>query len=229
MPPSFKKHYLNKIDAIFYHSYKFNKLLQNNLKFIGIDMAPHNLHMNDVVLREDFARLKSPIYTILIGGDAKSIQFSKKSVDSLLSLLLKINKQDNNQSSFLISTSARTSPKIALYLKNILEKSFLSYQLFLYKKDAKNNPYKEMLVCCDNIIVSGESVSMISECASLEGKKLYIFFNKSFYAKRYTAFHKKLYQNHYANPLEDIFKTILPQHKINITQEVAIKIKKIAQ
>ena len=225
MPPTLQNKYLKHIDLIFYHSYKFNKIFLNNSKFFPIDMAPHSLNIDKYEVSEEFKKFKKSGYAVLIGGDAKSIKFSKKSVDSLLSLLIKINKVNDNQAKFLISTSARTPNNIGLYLKQSLEKSLLTYKLFLYNQNIYNNPYKQIVACCDNILVSGESVSMISECCSLLYKNIYIFFNKDFYAKRYTLFHKMLYKNNYANSCEDIFTSITPQNKINITKEVAFKIK----
>jgi mitochondrial fission protein ELM1 len=203
MPSTKKTSLLKLIDLIFYHSYKPIPKDKSN-KYYPILIAPHNvieanlgknIDKNNFFIKEMIQKIgqnkDKNMVGVLIGGDAKKISFNKLACDELIRQLELINQY--KKCYYLISTSRRTDINIIKYLDNKLNKSNLNYYLYKYENNGSYNPYSTILNYANDFIISGESVSMISEVISLEkNKNVYIFFNKYFYAKRYEKFHIRL-------------------------------------
>lgn len=221
-------------DLIFYHSYK--KGSYNNSKYVPIISAPHILTEEKIKQavehwQEEFSVYKRPILSVILGGSAKNIKLTTKAIDDLVDKILEIKNQTN--CSLLITASRRTGADNEKYLKSKLQKLIDKKEYFFWgyeenknRKDAKN-PYLAMLGLANYIIVSGESISMISEsCFLPEDVGVYIFFSENFYAKRYINFHKNMYINNHCQPAEKFnIKTI--RERLNSTVDVIESIKNI--
>lgn len=237
MPPTSKPH--KEIDLTFFHSYKGNNTKAN---MIPIGLAPHFVTSNKLLLakKEDvFKNVTKPIITVLIGGDAKNIKFNENAAKDLISCLKSILQQ--TKGTLLVSTSRRTKPKVAKFLAEELSKLPAIY--FNYHENKiicsntnlskpnellpNKNLYFNMLAEANYVVVSGESISMLSESCSLPNDVgVYVFSSKNFYANRYTEFHNYLYTHNYAKPITE-FSLITNRNSYNVNQEVANYISKL--
>ena len=85
-----------------------------------------------------------------------------------------------------------------------------------------------MLSLADEIIVTGDSMSMLSESCNLK-KPVRVFFNKDFCAPKHIQFCKNLINEGYAFPFETLLKKC---HKIKVlktTKLISDKIKKLLE
>ena len=91
------------------------------------------------------------------------------------------------------------------------------------------NPYAGFLACADNIIVTGDSVSMCCECTAT-GKPVYVYDNNQVHwlTAKHKRFIKSLFDCNYAAPLQNAHKTTFKPHKNpNVSQEIAQLITKL--
>ena len=97
---------------------------------------------------------------------------------------------------------------------------------FDYETIKDNNPYLASLGYGDFFIAMGDSVSMISECAST-GKPLYIFDEKNISTKKHRRFHQNLFDDNYARKLESGVNILdnFSNKKLQETQRVALLIR----
>jgi len=109
---------------------------------------------------------------VLVGGDAKNFKLTKESVEKVAGSVLRIAEELNRD--IFISTSRRTSAEIDSLLKNKMS-NHKSCKLLVIANE--NNPHGTMQKILDEsevVIVSTESVSMISEAVSA-GKYVVVF------------------------------------------------------
>jgi mitochondrial fission protein ELM1 len=133
-----------------------------------------------------------PIITLLIGGSSKKTKFSLKSAEELINQALLIQKKMNG--TLIIANSRRTDFEINNFIKKITEKNCI---FFDYNEVKNNNPFNLILNFSDFFIISGDSVSMISECCST-GKSVFIFDDGIISSKKHQKFHKILVEKNYA-------------------------------
>jgi mitochondrial fission protein ELM1 len=138
----------------------------------------------------------SPVTTVLLGGDSRHYRYQAADIRDLAEVLKK------TKGYFLITPSRRTRPELIQVLKDSL--TGISYELWDGKSE---NPYLAYLGAADQFIVSGESVSMISE-ACLTGKPVYIW-EPSHIHRKHREFRQDLYTQGYAQLLSS---PLLPYH-----------------
>jgi len=179
-------------------------------------ITPKLLEKNKMDFDQRFSILPKPIIGVLIGGSSKSYKFNRSSLMNLINKLKNLHNKIG--CSFVIAPSRRTEEEFTKLIKNNLE------DIPKYIWDQKStNPYLGILSSADTIIVTCESVSMISEaCAT--GKPVYLFEYKG-KSKRIKNFHEMVYKRGYAKPLNDSLEKWT--YKIpNETELVANQIKK---
>lgn len=169
---------------------------------------------------KELAQFKKPIITVLVGGSSKKTEFNSQSAVKLVNIIDKI--ANNMAASLVILNSRRTSNEITNIIKTNLTCNFT---FFDYKEIVDNNPYLALLGYSDYFIVTGDSISMISECAST-GKSLYIFDEKNISTAKHRAFHKSLFEEDYAKKLQETdFLEANPPKKLQETSRIAQIIK----
>ena len=166
--------------------------------------------------QEKFARLPRPLTAVIIGGAIKKHKFSLENAENL-ALAVK-NLKDREGGSLLITTSRRTGAEAEQKIMSILD----SYPHYAYLWGAKDeNPYLGFLACADNLVVTGDSVSMCSE-ATATRKPLRIFSGKNWLTPKHQRFIQSLYDSGYAidlcHPEEDLQT---PQKPLNTAQNIA--------
>jgi mitochondrial fission protein ELM1 len=139
-----------------------------------------------------FQNLPKPIIALLLGGSTKKTKFSLKSVEKLINQILVIQK--NMNATLIVVNSRRTSIEINNFIKKINQKNLI---FFDYNEVKNNNPFSLILNFANFFVISGDSVSMISECCSL-GKPVFIFDDGIISSKKHQKFHKILIEKKYA-------------------------------
>jgi mitochondrial fission protein ELM1 len=135
---------------------------------------------------------------LMLGGSSNKTKFSEKSAINLGKITSKIVK--NMNAKLFILNSPRSGEKISEALKSTLD---CDHKFFNWNELSKKgqNPYLASLAFADFFIITGDSVSMISECCAT-GKPVYIFDEAEISAKKHRLFHKDLFKNHYAKRLD---------------------------
>ena len=91
---------------------------------------------------------------------------------------------------------------------------------YLWGED-KENPFIGFLACCDNIIVTGDSVTMCCEACGT-GKPVYIFEGDDWLSHKHQRFVASLYRSGYAFPLEENARgSFVSRGALNPAAEVA--------
>ena len=129
---------------------------------------------------------------MIVGGTTKKQPFTEEMAKDLAYKLLQM-----KTGSFLITTSRRTPKVVIDTLKQLLPKK----RTYLYKYgDKADNPYFGLLACAQQIVVTGDSMSMCSEACGV-GVPVFIFAPESAMSKKHLRFHKQLYTQGYATEL----------------------------
>ncbi|HFD12190.1 MAG TPA: nucleoside-diphosphate sugar epimerase [Crenotrichaceae bacterium] len=110
-----------------------------------------------------------PFLAVLVGGHSGAYEFDQFAARKLADQVNKLAESMN--ATVLVSTSART-PHLSC---SVLEKSIRTPNYFFkWSKQQTDNPYLAFLKMAESFVVTGESVSMLTEaCAT--GKPVYIF------------------------------------------------------
>lgn len=146
--------------------------------------------------QEKFAGLPRPLTAVIIGGAIKNHVFSMENAREL-ALAVKKYKQKSG-GSILITTSRRTGKESQDLIMNEL-KGIPAYT-YLWGVDKGENPYPGFVACADDMIVTGDSVSMCCEvCGS--GKKVMVFTGEDWLTPKHIRFVNSLYRNKLAFPL----------------------------
>jgi mitochondrial fission protein ELM1 len=158
----------------------------------------------------------SDILTVIIGGDTKNKKISVESYKIFLEkiLPLKTNKQ------IYILTSRRTGEKNEAFIKKTVGDNA---NVITWSEAKLNNPYLALLYYSKNIIVTADSISMISDSVSAE-KNTHIYLD-GFGEKKQQEFANNLIKEGYANSFNSNLKAVKKKYK-NETEEVINKILK---
>ncbi len=120
--------------------------------------------------RERLAGLPRPLTAVLVGGETKPFRFDAEVAGALLARLRELQAGDGG--SLYLSTSRRTRPDVVAALDAGLPPGATLHRWTAGSGD--DNPYLGLLACADRFVVTGDSVSMMVEVASL-GRPLAIF------------------------------------------------------
>ena len=167
---------------------------------------------------EKFTHLPKPITALIIGGAIKKHPFSIENAKDLAQTVYNIKQKEGG--SLLITTSRRTGQEAEKQIMAIL-KNIPQYAYLWGNKEA--NPYLGFLACSDNIIVTGDSVSMCCEATST-GKPLKIFTGKNWLTSKHLRFVESLFEKGYASNIKDLSAKPQSTQKLNIAKEIAADI-----
>lgn len=159
---------------------------------------------------------------VMIGGASKGGEFSIESAKKLAARISEIAK--NMSAKLLVLNSRRTSQQLTESVESALECDF---EFFDWCKIKGKNPYQTILNNADFFVITGDSVSMISEACST-GKPVYIFDEEKISSQKHRKFHQELYQKNYARRLVDTALTLenfLP-NRLEETKRIASIVRK---
>lgn len=161
-----------------------------------------------------FSDLPRPLTAVIIGGKIKGKGFS---VENAIDFAEKIkNFQQKKGGSLLITDSHRTGKEAENKMLEIL-KDIPSYK-YLWGSHEKN-PYMGYLACADNIIVSGDSVSMCCEACGA-GKPVYIYSGTNWLTPKHQRFVDSLIDSNHAASLEKGQYSLTAGEKFNPAAEL---------
>lgn len=162
---------------------------------------------------------------LLLGGNYKHFRMERKIIADIAGLIKTASERLN--ADILITTSRRTPQDV----EELLEEQFLSYPncklLVIANKKNIDGAVAGILGLCDVVIVSPESVSMVSETAS-SGKHVLVYRHEEFLSPKHKLFITNLAGKGYiklvdigriTQNIEDFSKTkqktkILDDHKV---------------
>ena len=146
------------------------------------------LKKKNPLIEKKFKYFKSPNLLILLGG--KSKRFTPTNTD-YSKLLLDIKYAAKKISANIIICQSRRTPENVLYLAEQIFSDFTNH-FYISKKD-EPNIYPSIIKICDYIIVTNDSVNMISETASTTKNLFLGYLNEEKSKLKY--FHEKLLHN----------------------------------
>ena len=216
---------LKDFDLVIVPEHDKNKETSDNIHYIvGCPhrVTPQYLETAKNKWMEKFAALPRPLTALIIGGAIKGKPFS---VDNALELGKAVKKfKQQCGGSLLITTSRRTGSEPE---KVIMEQLRDIPQFAYLWGDTSENPYSGFLACADNVIVTGDSVSMCCE-ATGTGKPIYLFSGKNWLTPKHLRFVQSLCDTGCAvlidSPQAADFK---PRMSLNAASEVAELIAKL--
>lgn len=117
-----------------------------------------------------FADLPRPLVAVIAGGDSGPFTFGPRAAARLASQASATVRRQGG--SLLVTTSARTSASAVAALQAGIDD--VPHYFYRWRPDATDNPYTGMLAWADRLIVTGDSIAMLSEaCAT--GKPVQMF------------------------------------------------------
>jgi len=162
--------------------------------------------------------LKQNFITVLIGGNSRHHKITKPILDKIIKNLKSIEEQKKIR--IFILVSRRTGKKDYLYLKkNLISKNFI-----FVLPNSKKVSYLNALSFAKAIIVTSDSVSMVTEACST-GKPTYII-DIPTKSKRFSLFIKNLIHLKLAYYLKDSISLKGIKKALNDIDKVVEKIKK---
>ncbi len=119
--------------------------------------------------RAEFEALPRPLTAVLVGGPTQPFRFDAAVARRLLGLARGATEAAGG--TLFVSTSRRTPPDVAEMLESTLPEGARFYR---WREEAPDNPYQALIGLADRFIVTGDSISMMTEVAR-RGKPLAIF------------------------------------------------------
>jgi hypothetical protein len=143
-----------------------DNVLQNTLTLHSVSAERLKAEAGNWTSR--FIHLPKPYTGVIVGGNSGPYTLGPKAVESIARQANRMAAQRNG--SLLISTSARTPETVIRALKQAVSAPHYLYQ---WQANDAANPYFGILALSDELIVTADSVSMLSEaCAT--GKPVYM-------------------------------------------------------
>ena len=162
--------------------------------------------------------LKEKFISLLIGGDSRHHKITKPILDKIIKNLKSIEEQKKIR--IFILVSRRTGKKDYLYLKkNLISKNFI-----FVLPNSKKVSYLNAISFAKAIIVTSDSVSMVTEACST-GKPTYII-DIPTKSERFSLFIKNLIHLKLAYYLKDSISLKGKKKTLNDIDKVVEKIKK---
>jgi mitochondrial fission protein ELM1 len=115
------------------------------------------------------AGLRRPLIGVLIGGDSGPLAFGERAAGRLARALNTMARSVDG--SILATTSARTRASAVDKLERLLGPGA---QVYRWREDDEENPYYGLLAHADRLVVTSDSIAMLSEAVGT-GKPVYLF------------------------------------------------------
>ncbi|MCK4869356.1 MAG: mitochondrial fission ELM1 family protein, partial [Alphaproteobacteria bacterium] len=141
-----------------------------------------------------YAHLPRPLVAVLIGGANRVYRFDRATAERLADGLARICEESG--CGLLITASRRTGPENEALLRERLKG--LPAEIW---DGAGDNPYFAFLGLADSIIVTGDSVNMVSE-ACYTGKPVHVFHLPGGGGTKFLCFHESLVETGITRPFK---------------------------
>jgi hypothetical protein len=134
------------------------RVLQNRLTLHSVTASM--LNMSADKWRATFADFPGPRAGVLLGGSVGPYVLGEAAIDRVVNYL-----NDSDCGSALITSSSRTAPGLVERLAAKISKPAFVYD---WQPEDDGNPYAGILALADELIVSGDSIAMLSEAVATE-------------------------------------------------------------
>lgn len=145
---------------------------------------------------DKFSALPRPLTTVIIGGSIKGKPFSLQNAAAMAEEIKALKARIGG--SLLITDSRRTGVEAEKLMTDILRD--IPAHTFLWGSQDEN-PIMGYYACADNIVVSGDSVSMCCEACGT-GKPVFVFEGKEWLTPKHLRFVRSLFDGGYATALQ---------------------------
>ena len=140
----------------------------NNLLTLH-SVTPERLAQAQELWLPRFKELPGPYFAVITGGDSGPYTFGPRAAARLATEASGLARQQGG--SLLVTTSSRTSTAAVAALEDAIDAPNYFYR---WRPNDDSNPYLGILACADRLIVTGDSIAMLSEaCAT--GKPVQMF------------------------------------------------------
>ena len=160
---------------------KYNNIIEINGSLTKINKE---LLKNDIKKWTPFfSKYKKPFISFLIGGDTKNYKFDNEKFENIIKHISKL--INNINGTLLLNTSRRTNNECLSILKK-----YVTCDNYFYNWNEKlgnDSPYFSFLDLSDYIIVTADSMSMISDACST-GKPVYVYIPTNKISKKHLNF-----------------------------------------
>lgn len=178
-------------------------------------ITPEKLQAEYNKWQPKFGQFVHPTLSLIVGGATKDKPFTTDMAHQLMDGVLTL-----NPASILVTTSRRTPKDVIDVIRSRLPKQSYLYQF----GDVGDNPYFGLLAHADTIVVTGDSISMCSECCATSAD-VYIFAPDSMMSEKHKRFHQGLYANGHATALGQPKQVQKPSTPFNPAYEIVSAIK----
>lgn len=196
----------------------------NVMQVLGVSswITPQKLEEARTKWEPRFSWMKKPLIFVAIGGQSEFNPYHPEYAKDLGERLKKVAKA--NGGSLLIATSRRTPLSAVEALMR--ELTGVSYFMFDWNRDpAEENPYAAGLALGDYFVVTGDSLSMMSDVVAL-GKPLYIHAPNGSLRPEHPRMIEDLYVKGIARPFTGNELKTWNYKPINVADSVVQEIKK---
>ena len=159
--------------------------------------APNRITKDKLALEADRWRKRLSVVrgfriALMIGGVSKHGGFD---ADAAKAMILEVCKPlKGKDAGLLVSASRRTGKDVTDMVEKVLKESGVPYYLWSPEEvGARDNPYLAYLALADGVVVTADSVSMVSEAASA-GKPVYIYGDEKRVPKKFRKYYDALNQ-----------------------------------
>lgn len=177
-------------------------------------VTPRRLQEEGDAWRSEFAELPRPWVALLVGGDTRAFAFSDEMATELGENVSAAVADLGG--SLLVTTSRRTRPKTAEALLNAVR---VPRFVHLWAPESES-PFFAFLALCDQVVVTGDSVSMCTE-ACTSGKPVYIFAPSEMNSQKHQRLVSILFDEDFARPFDGHLSTGWSVRALNSTDVVA--------
>lgn len=168
--------------------------------------------------RERFAALPHPLVGVILGGRNRSFRFTPAVADQMIAQLGALSTTEG--AGFIITPSRRTEPEIVDRFKRFATEHPTSVQFWDGQGD---NPYFGLLALSDALIVTEDSVSMVSE--ALASRKPVATVPLEGTAKRHQAFIDNLIHKQAVSRFNGTIPIKAPEQHVDQTAQAAAVIR----
>ena len=198
--PDVRKAHLTLFDRIFLPEHDRYKQTQGNCFYtVG---SPHRVSTKALAEAKEkwqsvFADMPRPLTAVIVGGSIKGKPFALENAKELGRQIRLLKERTGG--SVLITDSKRTGNEAEKIIMAELDGIPIHSYLWGSKDD---NPIMGYWACADNIVVTGDSVSMTCESCGA-GKPVFIFCGENWLTPKHYRFVESLYAGGYAVPLAE--------------------------
>lgn len=187
-------------------------------------ISAKNLAESRTQFQDRYKDLPRPLIAVLIGGDNKAFTLTPEFAETFATRMLAL--AIDHEAGIVVTASRRTGSESGRILRNRLKGPMVDFW-----DGSGDNPYFGMLALADAIVVTGDSVNMISE-ACTSGKPVYVAPlpikpGRDRAARKFLNFHKSLAAAKAILPFDGPFDPTMRTVSLAESEKIAAAVKAI--